>query len=295
MNTVAKHGRLSLPRIPPVTVASSQSSRGPQKDSSDLHRIADEGSLYGAQSSRRVRKETLDILEERWKNRQVPKQRIVKETAGPDSTLNTDSSTNIPDRSLSLRGDGLSDPSNVKSYETRPESSPPSRGYSRSGDASPIEQDLEQDAEMAELKALMAANDLEAAEAKLKSIIQAAEEDGHIDDEEQRQIDEAKVEVSAMRRRQEDQKRAFEAAAAKAADQAALQALLVSNDVVAAERKLGEIIAAAEEDGHIDEEEQRQIDEARKELEKLQAKSRSQRLLVLGLYLFCRATAISVQ
>jgi uncharacterized membrane protein YebE (DUF533 family) len=126
---------------------------------------------------------------------------------------------------------------------------------------------------MAELKALMAANDLEAAEAKLQLIIVAAEEDGHIDEDEQRQIDEAKLEVTAMRRRQEEQKMAFEAAAAKAAEQAALQALLVANDVVAAQRKLAEIIAAAEEDGHIDEEEKRQIDEARRELEKLQVNS----------------------
>ncbi len=123
---------------------------------------------------------------------------------------------------------------------------------------------------MAELKALMAANDLEAAEAKLQLIIVAAEEDGHIDEDEQRQIDEAKLEVNAMRRRQDEQRMAFEAAAAKAAEQAALQALLVANDVVAAQRKLAEIVAAAEADGHIDDDEKRQIDEARKELEKLQ-------------------------
>jgi uncharacterized membrane protein YebE (DUF533 family) len=264
----AKHGRLALPRIPPVTTTSSQSARNSYKESSiNPHRTLDEDSLYGAHNSRRVRKETLDTLEERWKTREVPKQRSAKENSIPEAIQDVRSA-------VLSRCDGHTDPSMVEQPTT---TAPQSRG-SQSRAVSP--QDLEQDAEMAELKALMAANDLEAAEAKLQRIIEVAQEDGHIDEDEQRQIDEAKVEVSAMRRRQEDQHRAFETAAAKAAEQAALQALLVSNDVAAAERKLGEIIAAAEEDGHIDEEEQRQIDEARKELEKLQVRLDSTLMLL---------------
>jgi hypothetical protein len=48
-----------------------------------------------------------------------------------------------------------------------------------------------------------------------------------------------------------------------------LIALMAANDVDAAEKKLQEIIDAAMEDGNIDEEEQKQIDEAKRELEKL--------------------------
>jgi uncharacterized membrane protein YebE (DUF533 family) len=44
---------------------------------------------------------------------------------------------------------------------------------------------------------------------------------------------------------------------------------MAANDVDAAEKKLQEIIDAAMEDGNIDEEEQKQIDEAKRELEKL--------------------------
>jgi uncharacterized membrane protein YebE (DUF533 family) len=200
--------------------------------------------------------------------RQAPKQKIAKENIAPEAK---DSKETVEIRGQSAGSSGgmaNTEFSKSKSKDGA-RSGPPSEG-NRSGAISP--QDLEEDADMAELKALMAANDLEAAEAKLQLIIEAAEEDGHVDEDEQRQIDEAKSEVTAMRRRQEEQKMAFEAAAAKAAEQAALQALLVSNDVVAAQRKLAEIVAAAEEDGHIDEEEKRQIDEARKELEKLQVK-----------------------
>jgi hypothetical protein len=55
--------------------------------------------------------------------------------------------------------------------------------------------------------------------------------------------------------------------AAEMARLAALQELLAANNVEAAQEKLDEIIRAAEADGHIDEDEQKQIDDARAELE----------------------------
>jgi uncharacterized membrane protein YebE (DUF533 family) len=47
---------------------------------------------------------------------------------------------------------------------------------------------------------------------------------------------------------------------------------MAANDVEAAEKKLKEIIAAALEDGNIDDDEQRAIDEATRDLEKLKAR-----------------------
>ena len=55
----------------------------------------------------------------------------------------------------------------------------------------------------AELIALMAANDVDAAEKKLKEIIAAVLEDGHIDEEEQKQIDEAQAELAKLKKRKE--------------------------------------------------------------------------------------------
>ena len=91
---------------------------------------------------------------------------------------------------------------------------------------------------------------------------------GHIDEDEQRGIDAAKAELEAMRARKEE----AEAAARRIQEQAELQALMVNNDVEAAEKKLAEIIAEAEADGHIDEDEQREIDEAKAQLKVLKAK-----------------------
>jgi hypothetical protein len=244
-----KNGSLLLPRIPrPPSASRVQSARGIAKATLDLDK-GDRDAILVPQTVRVVRKDGLDRLEERWRSRQAPKHRVVKD----------------------CNSSGLPDGRKAEDLSETLRSSPPSDRARSPGAESP--QDLEQDAEMAELRALMAANDVEAAENKLQRIIDAAEEDGHIDEDEQRQIDAAKLELAAMRKRQEEERRAYEIASAKAAEQAALQSMLLSNDVVAAERKLREIIAAAEEDGHIDEEEQRQIDEARRELEKLQVKS----------------------
>ena len=173
----AKHGRLSLPRIPPnppVTVQSARSHKELPEPSRD--RTSEDG--HGSQSSRVIRKETLDILEDRWKTRQAPKQRSAKENVAPEST--EAAIEHLRERSAgSSKGLEISSkPRSRDALGDTEDSAPLSRG-SQSRGASPL--DLDDDAEMAELRALMAANDLEAAEAKLQRIIDAAEEDGHID------------------------------------------------------------------------------------------------------------------
>ena len=139
---------------------------------------------------------------------------------------------------------------------------PPVKTPPKTGDEV-AEEDMER--EMEELKKLMESNNVEAAEEKLHQIIADAEADGHIDEDEQKQIDEARAELEAMKERRAEAEKAM----AEAKQKAELIALMAANDVDAAEKKLKEIIAAALEDGHIDEEEQKQIDEAQAELAKL--------------------------
>lgn len=128
--------------------------------------------------------------------------------------------------------------------------------------------DDDHEREMAALHELLASNNVDAAQEKLDEIIKAAEADGHIDEDEQKQIDDARRELEAMRERRAEAEKAIEEAKQKAE----LVALMAANDVDAAEKKLKEIIDAAMEDGNIDEEEQKQIDEATRELEKLRAR-----------------------
>jgi uncharacterized membrane protein YebE (DUF533 family) len=71
-----------------------------------------------------------------------------------------------------------------------------------------------------------------------------------------------------MRQRRAEAEKVVEEARQKAD----LIALMAANDVEAAEKKLKEIIAAALEDGNIDDDEQRAIDEATRDLEKLKAR-----------------------
>jgi len=128
--------------------------------------------------------------------------------------------------------------------------------------------DDEHEREMAALAELMASNNVDAAEEKLGEIIKAAEADGHIDEDEQTQIDGAKHELEEMKKQRADAEKAIDEAKAKAE----LVALIAANDVDAAEKKLKEIIDAALEDGNVDEDEQRQIDQAQRELDKLKVR-----------------------
>mmetsp|Transcript_11741 Transcript_11741/g.27177 ORF Transcript_11741/g.27177 Transcript_11741/m.27177 type:complete len:756 (+) Transcript_11741:68-2335(+) len=193
----------------------------------------------------------LDRLEQRWTSRKTP----AKAPSRPES--GGSNSTRLPTGARTCPTCGQQTSERDISRITQ-----------RLSAATPDSEGLDPADEMALLLAMMASNDVEAAEAKLAEIIEAAEADGVIDDDEQLSIDTAQAEVTAMRQKKDE----ADAAQRKAQEQAELQALLVNNDVEAAEKLLAEIIVAAEADGFIDEEEQREIDEATAQLKGLRAK-----------------------
>lgn len=217
-----------------------------------------------------VRREGLDKLEEKWKNRKPPRRQ-------GEAVLNND---DTPQGQIAFLRDLLADlPDNSKREEAMrllemlggptPESPsrPVTQGSMRRVLSGTSGED-EMEREMAALQKLLEANDVDAAEEKLQKIITDAEADGHIDEDEQKQIDDAKSELEAMRQRRAEAEKVVEEARQKAD----LIALMAANDVEAAEKKLKEIIAAALEDGNIDDDEQRAIDEATRDLEKLKAR-----------------------
>ena len=137
--------------------------------------------------------------------------------------------------------------------------------------------------------ACIAANDVEAAEDKLKETIAAVLEEGEIDDDEQRQIDEATAQLEQLKARMDfdsvcslqlEEWEDDEDASPPLANPTLLgvrshltfEDCIAANNIEAAEDKLKEVIAVALEDGEIDDDEQREIDEATAQLEQLKAR-----------------------
>ena len=223
-------------------------------------------------TGRAVRREGLDKLEERWRNRKPPRRQ------GEIPLINDDTPegqvdglrqllADLPDNSRRDEAFRLLEMLGAAAAAPAADSRPETMGSGKTGATSNVDED-EHEREMAALQELMASNNVEAAQEKLDQIIEAAEADGHIDEDEQKQIDDAKRELEEMRQRRAEAEKAIEEAKQKAE----LVALMAANDVDAAEKKLKEIIAAAQEDGHIDEDEQKQIDDAERELAKLKAR-----------------------
>ena len=259
LNPSSQTERLPASPRPPT---GSQTDRGAARPTSGTSGGMPGSSAQNAVGGRPVRRQDLDNLEQRWKNRRPPRREGV--------TLDIEDSTpegqrdglqqllaDLPDNSRREEALRLLELLFVTATANPPVKTPPKTGDEVA------EEDMER--EMEELKKLMESNNVEAAEEKLHQIIADAEADGHIDEDEQKQIDEARAELEAMKERRAEAEKAM----AEAKQKAELIALMAANDVDAAEKKLKEIIAAALEDGHIDEEEQKQIDEAQAELAKL--------------------------
>ncbi|EKX46448.1 hypothetical protein GUITHDRAFT_107652 [Guillardia theta CCMP2712] len=269
--------RLISPRPPPLP--SESSSRGGRA-------IVAGGGKF--------RRDNLELLEERWRNRKAP---ATRESAPPPPRAFKISSSSVPPVPVPTAVEGSASSwverqleqvrlfaSTQLASSTKQEESVRilstllaelkerkfESAESEQAESDAKEQDHER--EMAEFQAMMAGNDLEAAEQKLKEIIAAAEEDGEIDENEQAQIDQAKEHLRAMQEKKRAAEQLKEELERKAAEKAELAALMASNDVKAAEKKLREIIAAAEEDGEIDEEEMKEIQKAQKDLEALKKK-----------------------
>eukprot|EP00960_Hanusia_phi_P041704 755126-Hanusia_phi.AAC.6 len=242
----------------------------------------------------KFRRDTLELLEERWKNRKAP---ATRESAAPSPRFFKMSSSPALPLPVSTAVDGDASAwverqlEQVKLFASTQIASSTQQAESvrivskllvqlkegklDAGEKEPSESDAQEhdhEREMAEFQAMMAGNDLEAAEKKLADIIAAAEEDGEIDENEQAQIDQAKEHLRAMQEKKRAAERLQEELERKAAEKAELAALMASNDVKAAEKKLQEIIAAAEEDGEIDEDERKEIERAKDELETLKKK-----------------------
>jgi len=222
----------------------------------------------GGALGRPVRKEGLDRLEERWKNRQPPRRQ------GEMPVINDETAEGQVDGLRQLLAEL---PDNVRREEalrlvellgTAATAAPAERDAATAETAQTGSHDDEHEREMAALQELLASNNVDAAQEKLDEIIKAAEADGHIDEDEQKQIDDARAELEAMKQRRAEAEKAMEEAKQKAE----LIALMAANDVDAAEKKLQEIIDAAMADGNIDEDEQKQIDDAKRDLDKLRAR-----------------------
>ena len=215
-----------------------------------------------------MRKEGLDRLEERWKNRQPPRRQ------GEMPVINDETAEGQVDGLRQLLAEL---PDNVRREEalrlvellgTAATAAPAERDAATAETAQTGSHDDEHEREMAALQELLASNNVDAAQEKLDEIIKAAEADGHIDEDEQKQIDDKRAELEAMKQRRAEAEKAMEEAKQKAE----LIALMAANDVDAAEKKLQEIIDAAMADGNIDEDEQKQIDDAKRDLDKLRAR-----------------------
>jgi hypothetical protein len=172
------------------------------------------GSAGGGAGGRAVRKEGLDRLEERWRNRQPPKKQgempvINDETAEGQVDGLRQLLADLPDNGR--REEGLRLLELLGTAATAPpvaERDIATAGTGKSGETGETH-DEEHEREMAALQELLAANNVEAAQEKLDEIIRAAEADGHIDEDEQKQIDDARAELEAIRHRRAEAEKAI--------------------------------------------------------------------------------------